>query len=145
MLFMIKILSPLLAMALLFSAVSVPEAKADVKEARRSALKMFRQYFSSSFFLHPRYYSSTIAEGEEATIRIPVFKGNTYLIAAKGDTQHFDIDLYTYDEDGDRWAFDTRNLSYAAVTKYARWTGHIYVRVHAARGSGSICVVSGHR
>lgn len=127
-------------------SISVPQqSRADVPEARSAALKFFKQNFSNRYFLHPRYYTSTLAEGEEAIIRIPVFKGNTYIFAAVGDSKVIDVDMYSYDEDGDRWAFDTTDRSFGAVSKRARWTGYILVRVHAARGAGSVCVVTGHR
>ncbi|HSI86622.1 MAG: hypothetical protein ACAI35_14995 [Candidatus Methylacidiphilales bacterium] len=123
----------------------VQHLKADVPEARDAALKLFRQEFSNRYFMHPSYHTSTLAEGEEATVRIPIFRGNQYVIAVVGDAGLQDVDLYTYDEGGDRWAFDTDKAPFAAVTKKARWTGYIFIRVHAAKGSGSVCVVTGHR
>ncbi|MGK0187515.1 MAG: hypothetical protein ACI9R3_003303 [Verrucomicrobiales bacterium] len=121
----------LLAAAALSLAVSGPGSTALASEfgASTSARSLLQSLRANGYSVRDQYNHGTLGHGQSTIVRTTLHKGNSYVLAAGGCEDAYDVDILIYDENGNLLDRDTDNSNLAVAEITPRWTGTFYIKI----------------
>lgn len=125
----------LLGAILVVGAVPVVTLTADEDTAvARAAAVFFRHVASKGYDTLRSEDSDVLSPGQTMTYTVTLYRGVDYILFAAGDNNIEDLDIYLYDEEGNRVARDTLTDNYPVVSVTPRWTGEFKLQIRNYEG-----------
>lgn len=116
-------------------AISVTVTASD-RESMNKIRQIARYLSNQGWDYRGRATGDYLSQGRRYFFRTTLFRGNSYMIIAAGDSGVRDLDIQLYDENGNLIDDDDDNDSTPIVEVSPSWSGTFYVVVKMYRGSG---------
>ena len=120
-----------IAAAALTLAISGPSTTALASEfgASLSARSLLQSLRANGYSVRDQYNHGILGHGQSTIIRTTLHEGNSYVLAAGGSEDAYDVDILIYDENGNLLDRDTDSSNLAVAEITPRWTGTFYIKI----------------